>query len=197
MNGKLFPLFHGNRRNCANAQHHRTTMSFHHTCAPPYILRRRRSRRPYPRSSRRSRLPFRCGWDRVCRCGCGFCLHWISNCSSRDPARPFPDRRCNRSGSRYSRRSSPFPCRWGLSPLHDAADHGCSDQYRRFQKCSASGSRSRNRPCNTRPEMRRWLRTSDTGRRAVPQTNGKFCSPPHYSRYRCASACRDCSTRGR
>ena len=197
MNGKLFPLFHCNRCNCANAQRHRTTMNIHHTCAPSYILHYRRSIRPYSRSARRSRLPFRCGWDRACRCGCGFCLHWTSNCSSRDPVLPLPDRRCNRSGSMYSRRSSPFPCRWGLSPRHGTPDRGYPDLYRRFQKCLASGNRSRNRLCNTQPEIRRWPRTSDTGRRAVPRTNGKFCSPPHYSRYRRASACQDCSTRDR
>ena len=129
--------------------------------------------------------------------GVGFVSIGQSNRSSRDPVRPLSDRICNRSGCRYRRSSSPFPCRWGLSPRHDAPDRGCPDQYRRFQKCSASGSRSRNRLCNTRPEIHRWPRTSDTCRRAVPRTNGEFCSPLYYSSYRRASACRDCSTRGR
>ena len=195
MNGKLSALYR-NRCSCASDCRHRATRV--HICdLLPYIRLCRRSMRLYPRSARRNRLPSRCGRDRACRRGCGFCFHWTSNRSSRDPVRPLSDRICNRSGCRYRRSSSPFPCRWGLSPRHDAPDRGCPDLYRRFQKCSASGSRSRNRPCNTRPEIRMWPRTSDTCRRAVPRTNGEFCSPLYYSSYRRASACRDCSTRGR
>ena len=185
MNGKLFPLFHGNRRNYANAQHHRTTMSLHHTCVPPYILRRRRSMRPYPHSARRNRLPSRCGRDHSCRCGCGFCLHWTSNRSSRDPARPLPDRRCNRSGCRYRRRSSPFPYRWGLSRCA-APGRGCPDRWAAPDRwCNRSDRRS-HRPSS--PARRRWAFCycggSTNGRHTLSDSWGSYSRSPRAGRRR-------------
>ena len=191
MNAKLFPSLPRIGYNRANAhQRHRLSIGLY-TRALPYIPRRRRRMRPFRRSSRRSRIPSECGRGRFCRCGCGFYSRWIPNCSSRAPALPFRHRCCSRSGCRYRRRSSPFPCRWGLWP-RDAPDRGCPDRLAAPDRwCNRRSCDCRPRRPSSRAQCR-WAfchcRGSANGRHTISACGGSNSRSPRAGRLRAPSS---------
>ena len=195
MNGKLSALYY-NRCSCANACRHRATRV--HICdLLPYIRLCRRSTRPFPRSPGRSRFPSRCGWGRFCRCGYGCRCRWIP-IPSRDPAHPVSDRRCKRTprACRFRRLSSQTRCRWGLLH-HDNPDHGYPNLLCRFQMYPRVGSRTRNKPYNTRPRTRRWPQTLDVFHQVVPRMNGGLWIGVLCNECKPSRAHRECLTRNR
>ena len=196
MNGKLSALYR-NRCSCASDCRHRATRV--HICdLLPYIRLCRRSMRPYPRSARRNRLPSRCGRDRACRRGCGFCFQLgrpivpvVIQCVH------FLIGYVIAAGAGIVGAPALFRAGGGFHLVMTLQIVVVRIEYRRFQRVlrrlvAAVGTDLviHGRRCAGGP------RTSDTCRRAVPRTNGEFCSPLCYGSYRRASACRDCLDRG-